>query len=272
MPTNYNFTGQRLDSQTGLLYYIFRYYDSVSGRFLRADSMQNNANGMDPFAYVGDNPETKNDPTGHCGFCVGLVLIAALAITGAVVGTIAGAITTYAQGLAEDRTPTWQEYRDNMEIGAGVGALTGLIALPITVLPGSEIVLGALFFNTFGLSFTTAALTGIVTGAVHRINNETTHSSAVENQGNGNPSWCRQGYTCRPNTPTPTATPTPQAKPKPTSSSNSYTVSSLWYARDSYDSYTYTSWNTYPVSNGHDTLWMQSIWKTNYQRLLYLNQ
>ena len=67
MPTTYNFTGQRLDSQTGLLYYNFRYYDPVSGRFVRADTVQNNAGGMDPYAYVGDSPENKADPTGHDG-------------------------------------------------------------------------------------------------------------------------------------------------------------------------------------------------------------
>jgi RHS repeat-associated protein len=66
MPTTYNFTGQRLDSQTGLLYYNSRYYDPVSERFVRADTVQNNANGMDPYAYVGGNPETMNDPTGQC--------------------------------------------------------------------------------------------------------------------------------------------------------------------------------------------------------------
>jgi len=67
MPTTYNFTGQRLDSQTGLLYYGFRYYDPVSGRFVRADTTQTNAGGMDPYAYVGNNPEGRTDPTGMCG-------------------------------------------------------------------------------------------------------------------------------------------------------------------------------------------------------------
>lgn len=65
MPTTYNFTGQRLDSQTGLLYYNFRYYDPISGRFVRADTVETNAQGMDGYAYVGDSPETKGDPTGH---------------------------------------------------------------------------------------------------------------------------------------------------------------------------------------------------------------
>ena len=67
MPTDYSFTGQRLDSETGLLYYNFRYYDPVSGRFTRADTVDSNASGMDGYAYVMDSPESKKDPTGHSG-------------------------------------------------------------------------------------------------------------------------------------------------------------------------------------------------------------
>src|SRR5579885_1280322 len=65
MPTDYNFTGQRLDRETGLLYYGARYYDPVSGRFTQADLRQNNVVGMDPYAYVGENPESRTDPTGQ---------------------------------------------------------------------------------------------------------------------------------------------------------------------------------------------------------------
>jgi RHS repeat-associated protein len=65
MPTDYNFTGQRLDRETGLLYYGARYYDPLSGRFTQADLLQNNVVGMDPYAYVGENPESRTDPTGQ---------------------------------------------------------------------------------------------------------------------------------------------------------------------------------------------------------------
>lgn len=51
--------------ETGLLYYNFRWYDPLVGQFTRADTSQTNANGMNPYAYVRGNPETKNDPTGH---------------------------------------------------------------------------------------------------------------------------------------------------------------------------------------------------------------
>ncbi len=59
------FTGQYNDSLTGLDYYGSRYYDQVAGVFLSADIVQGNGSGMNPYAYVGGNPETFNDPTGH---------------------------------------------------------------------------------------------------------------------------------------------------------------------------------------------------------------
>ncbi len=94
MPTTYNFTGQRLDSQTGLLYYGFRYYDPLSGRFTRADTTQTNAGGMDPYAYVGNNPETKNDPTGHDGWQTALIIgaIVAVVIVVVVVAVVAAPV------------------------------------------------------------------------------------------------------------------------------------------------------------------------------------
>ncbi|WP_161977886.1 RHS repeat-associated core domain-containing protein [Dictyobacter kobayashii] len=65
MLSPFNFTGQRLDTQTGLLYYGARYYDATSGRFISADTVETNGSGLDPFAYVKGNPETATDPTGH---------------------------------------------------------------------------------------------------------------------------------------------------------------------------------------------------------------
>ncbi len=64
MGTAKGFTGQYQDA-TGLDYYGARYYDPVVGRFVSADTVQGNQQGMDPYAYVGGNPETNNDPTGQ---------------------------------------------------------------------------------------------------------------------------------------------------------------------------------------------------------------
>ncbi len=59
------FTGQDNDSLTHLDYYGSRYYDQIAGVFLSADVKQGNMQGMDPYAYVGGNPETRNDPGGQ---------------------------------------------------------------------------------------------------------------------------------------------------------------------------------------------------------------
>jgi RHS repeat-associated protein len=66
------FEGQReaahwryADTLTGLDYYVSRYYDPVVGIFLSADDKEGNAQGMNPYAYVTGNPESKNDPTGR---------------------------------------------------------------------------------------------------------------------------------------------------------------------------------------------------------------
>ncbi len=63
MGTTKGFTGQYADA-TGLDYFNARYYDPVIGRFLSADPVQGNTSGMDPYAYVGGNPETLVDPSG----------------------------------------------------------------------------------------------------------------------------------------------------------------------------------------------------------------
>ncbi len=60
MPTQRGYTGQLLDP-SGLQYYHARYYDPSIGQFISADTMQ----GPNRYAYVGGNPETWSDPTGH---------------------------------------------------------------------------------------------------------------------------------------------------------------------------------------------------------------
>ncbi len=63
--TSKGFTGQFTDFVAGLDYYGARYYDPVVGVFVSADVVQGNARGMNPYGYVGGNPETYTDPTGY---------------------------------------------------------------------------------------------------------------------------------------------------------------------------------------------------------------
>ncbi len=74
MPTPYRFTGQRLDTGTGLYYYGARYYDAALGRFISADTIVPGAGSpqaLNRYAYVYNNPLRYTDPSGHmveCGY------------------------------------------------------------------------------------------------------------------------------------------------------------------------------------------------------------
>jgi len=68
VPTDVGFTGQRLDTSTGLMFYQARYYDPTIGRFISADSIvpdPANPQDLNRYSYVGNNPVTFTDPTGH---------------------------------------------------------------------------------------------------------------------------------------------------------------------------------------------------------------
>jgi len=62
------YTGQPYDSATGLYLMGARYYDPAIGRFITADSFSGDINvplSLNRYAYVGDDPETFCDPSGH---------------------------------------------------------------------------------------------------------------------------------------------------------------------------------------------------------------
>ena len=64
------FTGQRLDSSTGLYYYNARYYDPHLGRFIQPDTLVPdplNPQAWNRFSYCYNNPLRYTDPSGHQG-------------------------------------------------------------------------------------------------------------------------------------------------------------------------------------------------------------
>ena len=82
-------TGQRRDA-TGLHFYNARYYDSLIGRFVSADTIvaePGGSQGYNRFAYVKNNPLRWTDPSGHCFFGLDTLVCVAIAIAG---GVIAG--------------------------------------------------------------------------------------------------------------------------------------------------------------------------------------
>jgi len=66
--TAYQYTGQEYDPEIGLYNYKARYYDPAIGRFIMPDPVipdPYNAQSLNPYSYVNNNPLTYTDPSGH---------------------------------------------------------------------------------------------------------------------------------------------------------------------------------------------------------------
>jgi RHS repeat-associated protein len=72
---NLRFAGQYFDSETGLHYNYWQFYDPSLGRYLRADPI-GLAGGINPYAYVQNNPVNFIDPWGLPQRCINFESIA----------------------------------------------------------------------------------------------------------------------------------------------------------------------------------------------------
>jgi len=100
------FTGKKLDDETGLYYFGARYYDPLLGRFITPDTIVQNPSDpqtLNRYSYCGNNPINRVDPTGHSWkkfwkaavtAIVGTILIVASA------GTLTPVVGAYWAGVA----------------------------------------------------------------------------------------------------------------------------------------------------------------------------
>ena len=131
LPTSFTFTGQREAPETGLMYYVARFYDPEIGHFIQADTIipsSGNPIGWNRYAYANYNPINYNDPSGH----LALLAIAAIVVG---VGLIAGAIDAAIQYNNTGEVDVAQSLTvaaiatGGAALGAGVLALTGVISV-----------------------------------------------------------------------------------------------------------------------------------------------
>ena len=121
----FRYRGYYLDANTGLYYLKSRFYDPETGRFLNADTIDylepDAVNGLNLYAYCGNNPIMNVDPMGHKWYefwnwdwaSIGKVALGIGIITGLVIGSIftGGMLSVILAGAA---------------IGAGAGFVSGL--------------------------------------------------------------------------------------------------------------------------------------------------
>jgi len=72
------YTGQTLDTETGLYYYNARYYDPELARFIQLDTTVPDpefSQAYNRYAYVYNNPLKFTDPTGQCPFMAAVAFI-----------------------------------------------------------------------------------------------------------------------------------------------------------------------------------------------------
>ncbi|HIT43268.1 TPA: RHS repeat-associated core domain-containing protein, partial [Candidatus Avacholeplasma faecigallinarum] len=117
------------DIETNLYYLQSRYYDSQTHRFINMDSIEyldpENINGLNLFAYCGNNPINRYDPTGHFG------IMALLAIT-VVSMLIGGGVQLVSNAMAgKTGDELWRGV-----VGAAVGTGINVLVLCLTIHTG----------------------------------------------------------------------------------------------------------------------------------------
>ena len=125
----YQYNGEEVDAETGLIHLRHRYYDPTLGRFLTRDTFPGwtrQPKTTHPYAYVHNDPVNFIDPTGDLAL-VDTLIGAGIGGALALVGTYAGdVVSNFAEGQgwrSFKSSSSWETYVGNTAGGAAAGAM-----------------------------------------------------------------------------------------------------------------------------------------------------
>lgn len=158
------------DNETNYYYLNSRYYDPIIARFINPDSIEyldsQSINGLNLYAYCGNDPVNKYDPTGHSAILITLIVSA---IVGCVIGGAYGGLTA----AANDQNVS-AGVLIGMVAGALMGAGAGVASLYLApVIVGQAVVVGGVTYSAgaalaigSGIAFGSGFIVGMASDAI----------------------------------------------------------------------------------------------------------
>ncbi len=151
----FRYRGYFYDTETELYYLQTRYYDPEVGRFITIDGIEyldpENINGLNLYAYCGNNPVMRVDPTGQLfGLILGLIALAGLAVT--IGGVVSGNHIVTAVGLSLIAIPAI--------ISGGMAIATGIAGATLTGVVGGVTAIAGIGSGLFASAEIQQAITG----------------------------------------------------------------------------------------------------------------
>ena len=156
----FRYRGYFYDTETGLYYLNSRYYDPEIGRFISADSIEyadpETINGINLYAYCGNNPVMNIDPSGE----IGLSFILMAMLIGGLIGGAISAVKAVNDGL--DAKGIALSVLGGFVMGAAVSGAFALGGVAVSGLTISGVAIKMLGVAVFAIASYGTAVAGTI--------------------------------------------------------------------------------------------------------------